>query len=150
MKWNHFKSKLLVKYTLSYISIFLIPLVILTVIIYHNAVKTLRSEIEQTNVNQLTQAKTVIDDRMKELQDIAFRIAYDEQLTRYWTHHPYYSRESIGALVKYKATSSIIDELFLFFRGDNNIYSSQGLENLDVFTGRYKFNTWNKIGRAHV
>jgi len=144
MKWNHFKSKLLVKYTLSYISIFLIPLVILTVIIYHNAVKTLRSEIEQTNVNQLTQAKTVIDDRMKELQDIAFRIAYDEQLTRYWTHHPYYSRESIGALVKYKATSSIIDELFLFFRGDNNIYSSQGLENLDVFTGRYKFNTWNK------
>ncbi|RPK24233.1 helix-turn-helix domain-containing protein [Paenibacillus xylanexedens] len=144
MKWNHFKSKLLFKYTLSYISIFLIPLVILTIIIYHNAVDTLRSEIEQTNVNQLTQAKTVIDDRMKELQDIAFRIAYDEQLTRYWTHHPYYSRESIGALVKYKATSSIIDELFLFFRGDDNIYSSQGSENLDVFTGRYKFTTWNK------
>ncbi|MFH0071131.1 cache domain-containing protein, partial [Peribacillus sp. NPDC056705] len=89
-------------------------------------------------------AKTVIDERMKELQDIAFRIAYDEQLTRYWTHHPYYSRESIGALVKYKATSSIIDELFLFFRGDHNIYSSQGFENLDVFTGRYKFNTWNE------
>ncbi|GAS80015.1 helix-turn-helix domain-containing protein [Paenibacillus amylolyticus] len=144
MKWNHFKSKLLLKYTLSYISIFLIPLVILTIIIYHNAVDTLRSEIEQTNVNQLTQAKTVIDDRMKELQDIAFRIAYDEQLTRYWTHHPYYSRESIGALVKYKATSSIIDELFLFFRGDDNIYSSQGSENLNVFTGRYKFNTWNE------
>ncbi|MGV2806318.1 AraC family transcriptional regulator, partial [Clostridium perfringens] len=88
MKWNHFKSKLLLKYTLSYISIFLIPLVILTIIIYHNAVNTLRSEIEQTNVNQLTQAKIVIDERMKELQDIAFRIAYDEQLTRYWTHHP--------------------------------------------------------------
>ncbi|KOP66047.1 AraC family transcriptional regulator [Bacillus sp. FJAT-18019] len=149
MKWNHFKSKLLLKYTLSYISIFLIPLVILTIIIYHNAVDTLRSEIEQTNVNQLTQAKTVIDERMKELQDIAFRIAYDEQLTHYWTHHPYYSRESIGALVKYKATSSIIDELFLFFRGDNSIYSSQGFEHLNVFTKNYKFNSWNKSEIVH-
>ncbi|KOR76146.1 helix-turn-helix domain-containing protein [Paenibacillus solani] len=149
MKWNHFKSKLLLKYTLSYISIFLIPLVILTIIIYHNAVDTLRSEIEQTNVNQLNQAKTVIDERMKELQDIAFRIAYDEQLTHYWTHHPYYSRESIGALVKYKATSSIIDELFLFFRGDNSIYSSQGFEDLNVFTKNYKFNSWNKSEIVH-
>lgn len=144
MKWSHFKSKLLLKYTLSYIAIFLIPLVILTVFIYQNAVQTLRSEIEQTNINQLTQAKTVIDERMKELQDMASRISYDEQLTRYWAHHPYYSRDAIGDLSKYKATSSIINELFLFFRGDEQIYSAQGMESLDVFTSRYKFHTWSK------
>lgn len=144
MKWSHFKSKLLLKYTLSYIAIFLIPLVILTVFIYQNAVQTLRSEIEQTNVNQLTQAKIVIDERMKELQDLASRIAYDKQLTPYWVHHPYYSRESIEALGKYKATSSIVNELFLFFRGDDKIYSTEGLENLDVFTRRYKFHSWDK------
>lgn len=144
MKWNHFKSKLLLKYTLSYIAIFLIPLVILTIILYFNAAQTLRSEIEQTNVNQLNTAKTVIDERMKELQDMASRISYDEQLTRYLTHDPYYSREAIFALSKYKATSSIINEVFLFFREDDQIYSSQGLEDLDVFTERYKFHSWNE------
>ncbi|UNK18221.1 helix-turn-helix domain-containing protein [Paenibacillus sp. N3/727] len=149
MKWNHFKSKLLLKYTFSYIAIFLIPLIILTVFIYQSAVQTLRSEIEQTNVNQMTQAKTVIDERMKELQDMASRIAYDEKLTSYWVHHPYYSREAIGALAKYKATSSIINELFLFFRGDEKIYSAQGLENLDVFNGRYTFHNWNKTDLIH-
>ena len=144
MRWTDFKSKLLLKYTLSYIAIFLIPLIVLTVFIYHNAVNTLRSEIEQTNVNQMTQAKRVIDERMKELQDIASRIAYDELLTRYWVSHPYYSLESIAALSKYKAASSIMDELILFFRGDEKIYSTQGLENLEVFTRRYKFDSWNK------
>lgn len=144
MKWSHFKSKLLLKYTLSYIAIFLIPLVIMTVFIYLNAAKTLRSEIEQTNINQLTQAKVVIDERMRGLQEMATRIAYDEQLTRYLVHHPYYSREAIGALAKYKATSSIVDQIFLFFRGDDVIYSAQGMEGLDVFTKRYKFDTWDK------
>ncbi|NMO94445.1 helix-turn-helix domain-containing protein [Paenibacillus lemnae] len=143
MKWNHFKSKLLLKYTLSYIAIFLIPLVILTFFIYQNAVNTLRSEIEQSNVNQLTQAKTIIDNGIKGLQETASRISYDEQLTSYRTHHPYYSLEAIDALFQYKATSSIADELFLFFRGDDQIFSSRGQENLDVFTNHYRFQTWD-------
>lgn len=149
MKWNHFKSKLLFKYTISYIAIFLIPLVILTVFIYQSAVKTLRSEIEQTNVNQMVQAQTVIDERMKELQDMASRIAYDEQLTSYWAHHPYYTREAIGALNKYKATSSIVNDLFLFFRGDDIIFSQSGMESIDVFTEKYKFQSWNKTDLVH-
>lgn len=144
MKWNHIKSKLLFKYTLSYIAIFLIPLVILTIFIYQSAVQNLRSEIEQTNVNQMVQAKTVIDERMKELQEIATRIAYDEQLTSYWAHHPYYSRETIGALTKYKATSSIINDLYLYFRGDELIFSPQGMERINVFTNKYKFQSWSK------
>ncbi|MDK8182725.1 helix-turn-helix domain-containing protein [Paenibacillus sp. UMB4589-SE434] len=144
MKWNHFKSKLLLKYIISYLSICLIPLVILTVFIYQNAVNNLRSEIEQTNVNQLTQAKKSIDDRMKELQNIATRIAFDEQLSSYQVHHPYFSRDAISALDKYKVTSAIIDELFLYFRGDKVIYSSQGLTDLDVFTKSYMFHNWTK------
>ncbi|MBO2944664.1 helix-turn-helix domain-containing protein [Paenibacillus sp. F411] len=144
MKWSHFKSKLLVKYTLSYIAIFLIPLVILTFFIYQNAVDTLRSEIEQSNANQLNQAKIIIDNGIKELQEVASRISYDDQLTSYLVHHPYYSREAIDALNQYKAVNSLADEIFLFFRGDDRIYSSRGKEHLDVFTEHYRFQTWKK------
>ncbi|MDQ0655584.1 cache domain-containing protein [Paenibacillus sp. W2I17] len=142
--WNHFKSRLLLKYAFSYILIFLIPLTGVTIFVYENAVKGLRVEIEQSNVNQLNQVKSTIDNRMNELQEIAGRIAYDKHLTPYMVQHPYYSLEAIQALANYKASSSIAEDLLLFFHNDANIYSYRGLANLDVtFDSLYQFEHWN-------
>lgn len=141
--WSHFKSRLLFRYALSYILIFLIPLSVVTVFIYENAVKSLRIEIEQANVNQLNQVKMTIDSRISELQEISGKIAYDERLTPYMVRHPYYSREAIRALDSYKANSSILEDLFLYFHGDTSIYSTLGLSDLDVaFNKIYHFPNW--------
>ncbi|MEK4660320.1 helix-turn-helix domain-containing protein [Priestia sp. FSL H7-0729] len=143
LSWNHFKSRLLLKYAFSYILIFLIPLTGVTIFIYENAVKGLRVEIEQSNVNQLNQVKITIDNRMNELQEIAGRIAYDKHLTPYMVNHPYYSLEAIQALANYKA-SSIAEDLLLYFHNDSHIYSHRGLANLDVtFGSLYQFEHWN-------
>ncbi|MCY7484383.1 helix-turn-helix domain-containing protein [Paenibacillus alvei] len=150
MSWNYFRSKLLLQYIWSYILIFLIPLVVLTIFIYQNAVNNLRSEIEQSNVNQLNQVKLNIDSRMTELRDIASRIAYDEQLTPYMIRHPYYSRDAISALGKYKANSSILEELFLYYRNTQAIYSPKGMTNVNVlFEQYYLFEDWNKKDIIH-
>ncbi|GGH40520.1 helix-turn-helix domain-containing protein [Paenibacillus segetis] len=142
---NHFKSKLLLKYTFSYILMFLIPLTIVTMFIYENAVTSLRSEIEQSNVNQLNQVKMTIDDRMNELQEIASKIAYDQHLTPYMVRHPYYGLEAISTLASYKANSGILEELFLYFHNDNIIYSYRGLSDLDVVFGKmYHYENWSK------
>jgi len=142
---NQFKSKLLLKYTFSYILIFLIPLTVVTMFIYENAVTSLRSEIEQSNVNQLNQVKMTIDDRMSELQEIANKIAYDQHLTPYMVRNPYYSLEAINTLASYKANSSIIEDLFLYYHDDNIIYSYRGLSGLDVVFGdMYHYENWNK------
>lgn len=144
LSWNHFKSRLLLKYVFSYILIFLIPLTGVTIFVYENAVKGLRVEIEQSNVNQLNQVKSTIDNRMNELQEIAGRIAYDKHLTPYMVKHPYYSLEAIQALANYKASSSIAEDLLLYFHNDANIYSYRGLANLDVtFDSLYQFEHWN-------
>ncbi|MFD2614937.1 helix-turn-helix domain-containing protein [Paenibacillus gansuensis] len=142
MNRNYFKSKLFLKFIGSYLFILLIPLILATVFIYRNAVTNLQSEIGQAHLNQLTQTKTVIDGRIKELNEIATRIAYDERLTRYKVHDPYDSRDSILALNNYKATSSIIGELFLYYHQDDRIYSSKGMSNLQVFAGNYGFRNW--------
>ncbi|MGN7381239.1 hypothetical protein [Paenibacillus sp. SAFN-117] len=70
MSWSNFKSKLLLQYIWSYLLIFLIPLIILTFFIYHNAVQNLRAEIEHSFVNQLNQVKHNIDARMTELREL--------------------------------------------------------------------------------
>ncbi|MFE6076486.1 helix-turn-helix domain-containing protein [Paenibacillus sp. NPDC057886] len=143
LSWNHFKSKLLLKYAFSYILIFLIPLTGVTIFVYENAVKGLRVEIEQSNVNQLNQVKSTIDTRMKELQEIAGRIAYDRHLTPYMVRHPYYSLEAIQTLANYKASSNIAEDLLLYFHGDSNIYSYRGLADLHVtFDSFYQFERW--------
>ncbi|AJS60328.1 helix-turn-helix domain-containing protein [Paenibacillus sp. IHBB 10380] len=142
MKPNYFKSKLFLKYFWSYLFILIIPLVFITLFIYGNAVTNLRAEIERSHLNQLTQTKNIIDDRIKEMSDIASRISYDERLTPYRVHDPYLGREAIQALDQYKAPSSIIGEMLLYFHNDKRIYSSQGMSSLDVFTDKYNFHNW--------
>lgn len=144
MKLNYFKSKLFLKYIWSYLFILLIPLVFMTVLIYKNAVTSLRTEIEQSRLAQLTQAKVVIDGRIKELSDIATRISYDKRLAKYQVHDPITNSESIQALDQYKATSSMIGEIYLYFHNDDKIYSSKGLNNFDVFTDNLRFETWDR------
>ncbi|GIP19818.1 AraC family transcriptional regulator [Paenibacillus sp. J22TS3] len=144
MKSNYFRSKLFLKYIWSYLFILLIPLVLMTILIYRNAVESLRSEIEQSRSSQLTQTKIIVDGRMKELNDIASRVSYDNRLTPYRVHDPIYSGEAIQALDQYKATSSIISEMYLYFHKDSKIYSSKGLSNFEVFAKTLSFHNWNK------
>ncbi|MHA0856159.1 helix-turn-helix domain-containing protein [Paenibacillus sp. CMAA1364] len=149
MKPQYFKSKLFLKYFWSHLFILIIPLILITGFIYENAVSNLRNEIQRSHLNQLTQTKNTIDDRMKELNDIASRVSFDERLTPYRVHDPYFSREAIQALDQYGATSSIIDELFLYFHNDDQIYSSQGMSDLEVFMDRYNFQNWTLNDLTH-
>jgi len=144
MKRSYFKSRLFWKYFGSYLFILLIPLILMTVVIYESAVKNLRAQIERSHLDQLTQTKEMVDGRMKELHDIASRISYDNRLTPYWVHHPYFSSEAIKALDQYKAASSIIDEIFLYFHQDDKIYSSSGMYSFDVFANLFRYENRKK------
>ncbi|MEO2206990.1 helix-turn-helix domain-containing protein [Paenibacillus pabuli] len=141
---DYFKSKLFLKYIWSYLFILLIPLVFMTVFIYENAVTTLRTEIESSRLAQLSQTKVTIDSRMKELSEIASRISYDNRLSSYRVTNTQTSPEAIRALDQYKATSSMIDEIYLYFHDDKRIYSSKGLTDFEVFADNLSFKNWNK------
>jgi len=149
LRINYFKSRLFLKYICSYLLILLIPLVLMTIFIYENAVKTLRTEIENSRLAQLSQTKTTIDSRMKELSDIASRISYDNRLSHYKATQTLTSPEAIRALDQYKATSSIMDEIYLYFHNGKHIYSSKGLTDFDVFARNLGFANWDKTSLQH-
>ncbi|WP_138494973.1 helix-turn-helix domain-containing protein [Paenibacillus pinistramenti] len=143
MKLNYFKSRLFLKYISSYLLILMLPLALLTVIIYNSAVNNLRGEIEQSHLNQLNQTKSNVDHLVQQLYDIASRVSYDEQLTRYQAHDPYYGRYAINALENYKSANSLIHEMFLYFHNDNSIFSPSGMSGLQVFTDKFSFRNWD-------
>lgn len=143
MNWKRFKSDLLFKYTLSYILIFLVPLIVVTIMIYISSANILRTEIEQANLNQLNEVKTIIDNQITELNKTAALMAYDETLTNYLVHHPYYSKDAIKTLNRYKSSNAAISEVFLYFHQDESIYSSKGVSDFNVtFKQTYQFSDW--------
>ncbi len=83
-------------------------------IIYLNSVSNLKEEIEQSNLAKLEQVAAITNERMSELESISNRIAHDPRLTPYMIHHPYYGLEAVAELKKYKANSSILEELLIF------------------------------------
>lgn len=137
-------SKLLYKYMLSYLLMFFIPLVFMSVIIYQNSVVSLREGIEQSNIDKLNQVKNLTDDRMEELEKLAVRISYDHRLSPYMVNDGFYGKEAIEELNKYKANSSIIKELFLYYHGDTKIYSSNGSYSFKTFEQTYRFDQSEK------
>ncbi|WP_052737966.1 helix-turn-helix domain-containing protein [Bacillus sp. SA1-12] len=142
---NRIKSRLLYKYIISYLLVFLVPFFIMSMIIYFHSVASLRDEIEQSNINKLEQVESITNERMKELETLAARISYDPRLTPYMIRHGYYSGEAIEELKKYKANSSIIEELFVYYHHDERIYSTNGSYSIDAFMQKkYHFGEWEK------
>lgn len=142
---DRIRSRLLYKYIISYLLVFLVPFLIMSTIIYYNSVSSLRQEIEQSNINKLEQVERITNERMSELETLAARISYDQRLTPYMMNHGYYSKEAIDELGKYKANSSIIEELFVYFHDEETIYSTGGSYSIDaMLEKKYSFQDWDK------
>ncbi|MBB6730882.1 helix-turn-helix domain-containing protein [Cohnella zeiphila] len=106
---------------------------------YNNSIGYTKAQIESSSLNQLDQIKTLLDLRLKELNDIAVRIAYDPTLTPFMVrNNRVAAKTAIEELQKYKVNSSIIDSVFVYFRGDDTIYSQNGSQSLGVLAKEYK------------
>ncbi|WP_132746675.1 AraC family transcriptional regulator [Scopulibacillus darangshiensis] len=131
-----FKSKVFQRYMLSYLIVFFIPFIIMSVYIYHSSVVSLKKEIEQSNINKLSQIRDVTDNRLKEMRGIATRIATDPSLTPYMVSHTYTQIDAIEKLGMYKANNAMFDQIFLYYHNSNNIYSDKGLYSINALLGR--------------
>ncbi|AIC93187.1 helix-turn-helix domain-containing protein [Shouchella lehensis] len=119
-------SKLLYKYIISYLLVFLVPFTIMSIVIYYNAVTSLREEIEQSSINNLEQVRNLTDERLSELVTLSARISLDPRLTPYMISHPYYGGEATDELRKYRANSAIVEELFVYYKQQDVLYSTNG------------------------
>ncbi|MCU6707868.1 helix-turn-helix domain-containing protein [Paenibacillus sp. J5C_2022] len=98
--------------------------------------------IEDTGIHSLNQVRNMTDMRMSELKNISARISADPDLSAYIIRSDgFHTREAIRKLGEYRDNSIIIDEIYLYFRGDEYIYSSEGSNELTTLSNYfYKFN----------
>jgi len=134
-------SRLFYQFLLSHVLIFAIPFIILSAVVYYNAVVRFQSEIESSNVYKLNQVKNTFDLLARGLDNTASRISIDPKLTPFVVRSGNYKEiEAVDELGKYKANNTIVDEVGLYFHGEKRLYTSSGISSFETFADKvYRF-----------
>lgn len=123
MKIFNFKSSsILINWSISYVSILLIPLII-SVVVYIASGNILEREIAVTNKQLLNQVKNAIDSRLKDIEKIGIELLFNQNIKGLSTQDT--SIETIGSyntvirdLGVYKISNSYINNLYLYLQGN--------------------------------
>lgn len=124
------KSKVYLKYIISYLIVLIIPVILLSFLIYGKFVSVLTDEVTGNTTRMLYQIRDVVDVRIQEVVDISALISTDNRISPIISNE-FYLRENrypevynaIKELRNYKNSNSLIDSIFIFFKDRDIIVS---------------------------
>lgn len=127
-------KKILYRLLLSYFIIFIIPLIVLTGILYKTWVVDLQREIEYSNLHKLNQLRDTVDMRFNELSHQANLINLDLKLSHFsMTQSTYKRYEGIDRLSIYRTNNAFTEGMYIYYKGYNSIFSGSGEVSIDNF-----------------
>lgn len=121
MKIPGFKNRsVLVNWSLSYISILLIP-VIISMAVYISSENILKTEITRTNSQLLNQVKNAIDNRLKDIERTALQMSFNQNVKSIPSHTTHFDKIAnynsiIRELRVYKLSNSFVDNFYIYIR----------------------------------
>jgi two-component system response regulator YesN len=140
------KSQLFFRYLLSYVIILLIPLMILGLLIYYNFFKVLENELNKNNMNMLLHLQDSLDNRLVELNKIAYQIYSSPILTPYnmKMETPLNAKEGITELKKYITGNNFPYEVFVYYDELDRVYSSSVTYSVSEFLQNFSYSDWKR------
>lgn len=138
---NYRKSTLLKRYVLYNLCFVLIPVMLLILIYWQSSFEQIVNEFETTQRYALKQVMKNIDGKLETIRLMANQLSYDPDLTPYQLQESKYGRyKAINRLKTYHSQANFLDEMILFIRGDDTLYSDKGVMSLDYFVNtHYQF-----------
>lgn len=129
------RSNLLRRYVSYNLCFVLIPVILLASVYYVNTKKQIIKEYELTHQYALDQTKDSIERRLNEFSVIAGQMSKDTLLTPFEMSHSYYGKiVGIDRLKTYFARTDFLDDIMLYYYGDDELYGSGGANSLKTFT----------------
>ena len=144
-----FKSKVFIRFISSYVIVLLIPLIILSVIIYTTFAGKLTKEVTGSTRRMLTQVSDIMDMRLNDLSNLSERISGNTDLKPIFAANAYNFEvypmiyDGIKALQDYKYNNSIIENIFIFNRNTDLIVGDTGKYNYSTYA--FNGSSWNYI-----
>lgn len=141
----HKKNNLFYRYIISYVTILLLPVIIMGAIIYSYFIGVFEEDILANNMNNLNKTKDIVDIQLIELKNICDQIHLDYNLNPFnFNSEPLKAVTTIKELNKYKLTNSFFLDMALYYRGEDYLYTSTSSVKIDLFTKNiYKFENWD-------
>lgn len=138
------KSKVFIKFLISYVIILVIPTTLMSSFIYVKFVDTLKNEVMSSTTGMLSQVKDVMDGHINNLNSISAQINVNKRISPLL-----YDRDiseidlfpniqyAIEELKNYKVTNSIISNVMLFFKDSEVIITDSSKYDSPSFFSRY-------------
>jgi two-component system response regulator YesN len=138
-------SVVFLKFLFSYFTILLIPLVVMVIFVNTKFVSIIKNELIANNLDTLNALKTAVDSQLHQMQHLAFQMELNPRLRPFvFLEDPFEALSVKNELINLKATNNFIREIFIYFCGDNFLYSSSSTYSLNTFISDiYKFEDWH-------
>lgn len=135
-KSNKF-TNLFYRYLISYILLFLIPLILFGTILYVSSFKIFKKEMEDYNKSKLYQTMGFLDSQLKNLEKIAVNISFNKNLYPYIIEtNSYWENDEFMELRAYLANNivnnEIIDEVILYLNNKDFMFTSRGKTSMET------------------
>lgn len=146
-------SRIFIKYLLSYLMILLIPMGVITFVVYNVFVNKLQEETISGNVNTLDKIRYAVDDQMKRVNDTTYQLMLeDNRLSQFKVSDDqgYKAWGITSELKRYQKMNPFVQEIWLYYPGDPSVYTSSGAYSLTHLTEYvYRFAEWSSGQLKH-
>lgn len=138
-------SSILINWSLSYISILLIPIII-SMAVYVAAGNILKKEITRTNIQLLNQIKSAIDSRLQDIEKTGLQLSFNQNIRSLrGQNNDVDTIASYNSVIRdlrvYKLSNSFVDNFFIYLKDNRCAISSNTYLSENYFmenTGGYK------------
>jgi len=148
----HFKkpirrNSVFVRYFISAFIVFILPFVVFGFFTFNGAVRKLNDEVQSSHVYRLKKIADDLDLQFENINVNSVKISLDNDLKLYkLNNNPYNEIEAIQDLQRYKENVLIADELIVYFKGSDSIYTSNCKYLNDIYVqDAIIYNKWNNI-----
>lgn len=142
------KSNMFIKYIISYVCVMLLPVVILSLVVFGIFVERLKNEIVNNTISALNKSKLMIDTQISQIYGTYYQIMdINKTLKTYIyvdTPSPINDLYIKNELRKHIASNFFISEVVLCSKNNNYIYTSEGVYPKSLFINSiYCYDNWN-------
>jgi two-component system, response regulator YesN len=138
--------RIFVKFLFSYLIILLLPITIIILIVYSSFVNKLQEEVISGNMNTLDKIRYAMDEQLKRTEDITKQLIiednslYQYRISDQWGYKTWGITRELKRLQK---LSPFIHEIWVYYKGEEHVFSSNGLYALTFLSGPvYRFEDW--------
>jgi AraC-like DNA-binding protein len=132
-------KKLFSKFILPYILILIVPM-LLSIGVYRIAANIVKEDIKQSNISMLNQAKNIVDEQLRQIDNLALQIATNNKLaTLLDLKEPSTADDfidinnAIEELNNYTGNMSYLDSYYIYMKNSNYILTQGTLYNAQLY-----------------